>query len=95
MAECEQFIKVSLTVLVGVYNKVGKNVNLQDYDLPIELSEFTKVTKDVNAKDDYRFKSLFMALDGSKEIAMLRSVLNYLKDKQYKCDIAELQKLFG
>ena len=71
-----------------------RNINLQDYGLPIELSEFTKVTKDVSAKDDYRFKSLFKALDDSKEIVMLRSVLNYLNDKQYKCDIEELQNLF-
>jgi hypothetical protein len=52
------------------------------------------VTKDVSAKDDHRFKSLFKPLDGSKEIVILRSVLNYLNDKQYKCDIAELQKIF-
>ena len=72
-----------------------QNVNLQDFDLPTKLSEFTKVTKNVCAKDDRRFKSLFKAIDGSKEMAMLRSVLNYLNDKQYKCDIAELQILFG
>jgi hypothetical protein len=52
------------------------------------------VTKDVSAKDDHRFKSLFKPLDGSKEIVILRSVLNYLNDKQYKCVIAELQKIF-
>lgn len=72
-----------------------QNINLQVYDLPKELEEFTKVTKDISAKDDYRLKSLFKALDGSKEITILSSVLNYLNDNQYKCDIAELQKLFG
>lgn len=71
-----------------------RNINLQDYGLPIELSEFTKVTKDVSAKDDRRFKTLFKALDGSKEITMLRSVLKYLNEKQYKCEKVELQKLF-
>lgn len=71
-----------------------QGINLQDYGLPSELEEFTKVTKDVNAKNDYRFKSLFSALEDSKEISKLRSVLNYLNDKQYKCDTAELQKLF-
>ena len=57
------------------------------------LVEPTKVTKDVNAKNDYRFKSLFGALEESKEISKLRSVLKYLNDKQYKCDTAELQKI--
>jgi len=71
-----------------------QGVNLQDYGLPSELAEFTKITKDVNAKNDYRFKSLFGAIENAKEITMLRSVLNYLNDEQYKCDAAELQKLF-
>ena len=71
-----------------------QGINLQDYGLPSELEELTKVTKDVNAKNDYRFKSLFGALEGSIELSKLRSVLIYLNDKQYKCDTAELQKLF-
>ena len=71
-----------------------QGVNLNDYGLPSELEEFTKVTKDVNVKNDYRFKSLFHALEDSKEISKLRSVLNYLNGNQYKCDTAELQKLF-
>jgi hypothetical protein len=71
-----------------------QGVNLKDYGLPSELEEFTKITKDVKAKNDYRFKSLFGALENSKEITMLRSILNYLNDKQYKCDSAELHKLF-
>lgn len=71
-----------------------QGINLKDYGLPAELEAFTKITKDVNAKNDYRFKSLFAALENSKEIAMLCSALNYLNDKQYKCDVAELQKIF-
>ena len=34
-------------------------INLQDYNLPQDLSEFTKVTKNVKVKEDYRFKTLF------------------------------------
>ena len=71
-----------------------QGINLQDYGLPSELEEFTKVTKDVNAKNDYRFKSLFGALKDSKEISKLRSILKYLNGKQYKCETAELQRLF-
>ena len=71
-----------------------QNINLQDYDLPSKLEEFTKVTKDVNVKSDRRFKSLFKALDSSKEMILLRSVLNYLNTHQYQCNIVELLNLF-
>ena len=71
-----------------------QGINLQDYGLPTELAEFTKITKDVKAKNDFRFKSLFGALENSIEITKLRSVLNYLNDEQYKCDTTELQRLF-
>ena len=70
-----------------------QGVNLKDYGLPAELEDFTKVTKDVNAKNDYRFKSLFGALEDSKKLSKLRSVLNYLNDNQYKCDTTELQTI--
>ena len=71
-----------------------QGINLQDYGLPTELAEFTKITKDVKAKNDFRFKSLFSALENSIEITKLRSVLNYLNDEQYKCDTTKLQRLF-
>lgn len=71
-----------------------QGVNLQDYSLPSELAEFTKITKDVKAKNDYRFKSLFAAMESAKEITLLRTVLTYLNDKQYKCDLTELKMLF-
>ena len=69
-------------------------VNLKDYGLPSTLVELTKVTKDVKAKNDTRFKDLFMSLQKSEEMTKLRSALNYLNDNQYKCDTAELQKKF-
>ena len=88
------FVRISPAMdqfILDCANELG--VNLKDYGLPSELEEFTKVTKNVNAKNDYRFKSLFHALEDSKEISKLRSVLNYLNDKQYKCDIVELKKI--
>ena len=89
------FIRISPAMdqfILDCANEQG--INLKDYGLPSELEEFTKVTKNVNAKNDYRFKSLFGALENSKEISKLRSVLNYLNDNQYNCDIAELQIIF-
>ena len=70
-----------------------QGINLEDYGLPSELEAFTKVTKDVKAKNDYRFKSLFGALENNNEIIKLRAVLNYLNVNQYKCDTAALQKI--
>lgn len=71
-----------------------QGINLTDYGLPSELEAFTKITKDVKVKNDNRFKSLFVALENCKEIAILRSALEYLNKEQYKCDAAELQKIF-
>ena len=89
------FIRISPAMdqfILDCANEQG--VNLIDYGLPTELEELTKVTKDVKAKNDTRFKELFKSLKESEEMKKLRSVLNYLNDKQYKCDTAELQKLF-
>ena len=72
-------------------NELG--VNLKDYGLPSTLEELTKVTKDVKAKTDTRFKELFKSLKTSEEMTKLRSALIYLNDNQYKCDTAELQKI--
>lgn len=71
-----------------------QGINFTDYGLPSELEAFTKITKDVKVKNDNRFKSLFVALENCKEIAILRSALEYLNMEQYKCDAAELQKIF-
>ncbi len=71
-----------------------QGINLTDYGLPSELEAFTKITKDVKVKNDNRFKSLFVALENCKEIAILRSALNYMNNQQYKCEIAELQRIF-
>lgn len=89
------FIRISPAMDQFILDCATKQgINLQDYGLPSELEAFTKITKDVKAKNDYRFKSLFMALKNCKEISKLRSVLNYLNDAQYKCDTTELQRLF-
>ena len=69
-------------------------VHLEEYGLPTRLEEFIKVTKDVKAKKDPRFKSLFGALIKAEEMNKLYSALNYLNENQYRSDTAELQKIF-
>lgn len=88
------FVRVSPAMdgfILDCANELG--INLKDYGLPSTLEELTKVTKDVKAKDDYRFKNLFKSLRNSEEMTKLSSALNYLNDNQYKCDTAELQKI--
>jgi hypothetical protein len=70
------------------------NVNIQEYGLPSTLDKFIKETKDVNAKNDYRFKRLFKNIDNASEMIILRSVLNYLNLNQYKSEDEELRSFF-
>ena len=89
------FVRVSPAMdgfILDCANELG--VNLKDYGLPSTLEEVTKVTKDVKAKNDTRFKDLFKSLKKSEEMAKLCSALNYLNDNQYTCDTAKLQKIF-
>ena len=88
------FVRISPAMdgfILDCANELG--VNLKDYGLPSTLEELTKVTKDVKAKTDTRFKELFKSLKTSEEMTKLRSALIYLNDNQYKCDTAELQKI--
>lgn len=89
------FVRVSPAMdgfILDCANELG--VNLKDYGLPSTLEELTKVTKDVKAKNDTRFKDLFKSLKKTEEMSKLCSALNYLNDNQYTCDTAELQKIF-
>lgn len=89
------FVRISPAMdqfILDCANELG--VNLKDYELPSTLEEFTKITKDVNVKSDKRFKSLFKALEASDEIVVLRSVLRYMDDNQYRCNVEELQRFF-
>lgn len=71
-----------------------QGVNLKDNGLPSELEEFTKVTKEVNAKSDYRFKSLFAAIENSCEMILFYSLLQYLNESKYDCEIGVLKDMF-
>ena len=71
-----------------------QGINLQDYGLPTTLAELTRITKDVKAKDDCRFKKLFEAMKNSHEILLLYSVLQYMNESKYHCEIELLKELF-
>lgn len=47
-----------------------------------------------NDKRQHSYVNEFTEIAHTKELSRLRSVLNCLNDKQYKCEIAELRRLF-
>lgn len=71
-----------------------QGINPQDYGLPSTLSEFIQITKDVKAKSDYRFKNLFAAIVNSSEMLLFYSILQYLNESKYDCEIESLKVLF-
>ena len=71
-----------------------QGINPQDYGLPSTLSEFTQITKDVKAKNDYRFKNLFAAIENSSEMLIFYSILQYLNENKYCCNVEGLKDLF-
>ena len=71
-----------------------QGINPQDYGLPSTLTEFTQITKDVKAKNDYRFKNLFAAIENSSEMLIFYSILQYLNENKYSCNVEALKDLF-
>lgn len=89
------FVKISPAMDQFILDCAAEQcVNLEDYNLPSKLEDFTKVTKDVNAKKERRFKQLFKAIESSREMSILNSVLNYLNSQQYQSQTKELQNFF-
>lgn len=71
-----------------------QNVTPETYGLPSDLKEFTQVSKSVTSNNDTRFKELFEDIKDNYEIKVLRRVLKYLSDNQYKVDMETLKGLF-
>lgn len=70
------------------------DTDLSEYDLPTQLEDFTKITKDVNSKKDARFKKLFKRIQSADEMQSLGHVLKYLRHHKYDADENELKDLF-
>ncbi|MCD8303909.1 MAG: hypothetical protein LUC86_03650 [Prevotellaceae bacterium] len=66
-----------------------------EQELPYELEAFKKETKNVNSKNDIRFKYLFKAIKEAREMKIFRDVLSYLLANRYNCDTDELSALFS
>ena len=70
-----------------------QGVRMSDYELPVRLKDFTKLTKDANAKDDANMKRLFKKLKGDGEMKTLRRVLAYLYNNKYSYDLDVLKNI--
>lgn len=72
----------------------GARVDLQQYGLSPILKEFTTQTKNVMSNKDPRFKELFMAMEDSGEMKLMKSLLAYLTATTYRSKDEELAAIF-
>ncbi|KAA2238569.1 hypothetical protein F0L74_20305 [Chitinophaga agrisoli] len=71
------------------------NISLSDFELPMTLEPFKKVSKSVLTKDDDRFKRLFRAMyqAGAEDMVRLARWVEYLKENRYEADLDVLKSL--
>ena len=70
-------------------------VDMEDYGLPSGLKAFTEASKQVQSKNDPRFKRLFRELYPVPEMTLLANLLHYLREYKYTADTASLKALFA
>jgi hypothetical protein len=61
-----------------------KQINMSDFDLQGEISNFKKDTKCVSTKEDPNFKKLFKALKDDDEFKLLGELLEYFHREKCK-----------
>ncbi len=71
-----------------------QNVNTEYYGIPSDLKDFTQISKSVTSNSDWRFKSLFAAIQDNSEILALKKSLKYLSENKYVSDSECLKKIF-
>ncbi len=71
------------------------DIILEDFGLPTNLKELTKITKSVTSKNDAIFRKLFQELKKRKteNVEILSKWISYLKNNPYKVDLAEMRKI--
>ncbi len=80
---------------IGIFDcALKQNVNTEDYGIPSDLNGFTQISKSVTSNSDWRFKSLFAAIQDNSEILALKKSLKYLSESRYVSDNECLKKIF-
>lgn len=81
------------TLILSCAKEAG--INMEEYELTYDLKTFTKITKEVESKNDPRFKKLFKQIKGTAEMTALGNVLEYLRGHKYDAEEDELKKLLN
>jgi uncharacterized protein YbjQ (UPF0145 family) len=78
-----------------IMNSNAVRLSLEDYGLPSDLKQLTKMSKKVTSKNHVAFRNLFKDLKKMEAngIITLRSWINYLKENTYHSTIEDIQKL--
>ena len=71
-----------------------EGVKPENFGLPSTLKDFIAVSKAVTSNQDVRFKSLFKAINGNREITNLKNSLDYLIRNNYQTDLSVVKKIF-
>ena len=72
-----------------------QGVDPKSFGFPSELKKFTKITKDIDTKNDPNMTNLIKAIRHNPEVSALQSALLYLKDAQYDADTDVVTNLFA
>ncbi|MDR1877074.1 MAG: hypothetical protein LBQ84_05570 [Flavobacteriaceae bacterium] len=70
-----------------------KKIPLENYDLPSEIKELTKRTKQIVSKKDPTLKKLFKMFKDSQECIILKKWIEHLITYTYKSDIQLLKQI--
>ena len=78
------------TFVIENANSVG--ITVTDFDLPAEIYLFQKESKQEQSKKNSRFKNLFKAIKKAEAVDFLKLAkwVEYLREKNYKADTADL-----
>lgn len=79
------------TLILSCAEEAG--ISMEEYEQTYDLKEFTKATKEVESKNDPRFKKLFKQIQGTAEMTALGNVLEYLRGHKYNAEEEELKRL--
>ncbi len=86
--------KAMETFIMANVQAIG--MKMEDFDLPSDLENLTKQTKDsVTTLNNPKILKLFKALRQSPEVIKLQNVLTYLATNEYNVDLEELKKMIS
>lgn len=71
-----------------------EGIDPNDYGLPSQLKDFTKISKSITSNKDMRFRNLFKALRNNNEFRVLGTSLKYLMENDYNAEDEVLRVLF-